>query len=351
MFEKLKSLFKREKQEEKKTYKYVSCEYVQHGFNVDYEDIKMCCFNCHEGGGRQILIDNYKGEMIDWNKFFKEKRKMRELNKHGIILERCKGCIFLKEREWDDEDYINYMVFNHWTQCNCKCKYCFTNEQSDFFNTRKNYNMYPVIKKLVDMGKVRGGGEIGFGGGEPALLPEFESMVHMLLDADCDNIRVHSSGVKYSPAIERGVAEGKLIVVVSVDSGTPETYENIKRVKHFEKVWENLARYAQSQTENKYKVKTKYIIYPPYNDNKEEVDKFFDLTVKAGIKSVVLDVEGGWYEHNKYKVPDYLYELLEYAENKTKELDMKFVEFYDRANHMKMHKEEYLKLRENADNQ
>ncbi len=342
----LKSFFT--KKQEKDKIKYVSCEYIQHGFNVDYEDIKMCCFNCHEGGGRQILIDNYHGEMIDWNKFFKEKRKMREMNKKGIILERCKGCFFLKEREWDNEDYINYMVFNHWTQCNCKCKYCFTNEQSDYFNTRKNYNMYPVIKKLADMGKIRGGGEIGFGGGEPALLPEFEPLLNLLLDSGCDNIRVHSSGVKYSKAIERGLAEGKVTLVVSVDSGTSETYTNIKRVNHFNKVWENLKQYADSQTFDKYKAKTKYIIYPGFNDKKEELDKWFDLTVKAGIRSVVLDVEGGYYENNKYNIPNELYELLEYAEKRTKELDMKNVEFYDRAKHMRLHKEEYKKLRENA---
>jgi len=342
MLEKIKKLFNKE---EKKT-KYLSCEYVQHGFNADYEDIKMCCFNCHEGGGRQILIDNYDGRMINWNKFFKEKRKMRELNRQGIILERCKGCIFLKEREWDDEDYINYMVFNHWTQCNCKCKYCFTNGQSDFFNTRKNYNIYPVIKKLADMGKIRGGGEIGFGGGEPALLPEFEPMVNLLLDCGCDNIRVHSSGVKYSKAIERGLQEGKLTLVVSVDSGFEETYTNIKQVNHFKKVWENLAEYASHQGENKYKAKTKYIIYPGYNDNKKEFDKFLELTLNAGIKSMVLDVEGGWYEQNKYNVPDYIYELLDYASDKTKEADMKFVEYYDRASHMRTHKDEYIKLRD-----
>ena len=345
MLEKIKSLFKKKNG---KPQRYVSCEYIQHGFNVDYEDIKMCCFNCHEGGGRQILIDNYKGQMIDWNKFFKEKRKMRELNKKGIILDRCKGCFFLKEREWDDEDYINYMVFNHWTLCNCKCKYCFTNEQSDFFNARENYNMYPVIKKLVDMGKVRGGGEIGFGGGEPTLLPEFEPMLNMLMDAGCDNIRVHSSCVKYSDAIERGLREGKVTLVVSVDSGTAETYTNIKRHNHFNKVWENLERYASAQGENKYKAKTKYIIYPGYNDNKEELDKWFDLTVKAGIKSVVIDVEGGWYITNKYNIPDYMYELLEYATKRTEELGMKFVEYYDRANDMRIHKDEYIKLRDNA---
>ncbi len=344
MLEKIKSFFAKKPN---KPMKYVSCEYIQHGFNVDYENIKMCCFNCHEGGGRQILIDNYKGEMIDWNKFFKEKRKMRELNKKGIILEKCKGCFFLKEREWDDEDYINFMVFNHWTQCNCKCKYCFTNEQSDFFNSRENYNMYPVIKELAKMGKIRGGGEIGFGGGEPALLPEFEPMMNMLMDAGCDNIRVHSSCVKYSQAIERGLREGKVTLVCSVDSGTSETYQNIKRVPHFDTVWKNLAKYAAAQGENKYKAKTKYIIYPDYNDNKEEIDKWFDLTVKSGIKSVVLDVEGGWYINNKYNVPDKIYELLEYAANKTEELGMKFVEYYDRANDMRIHKEEYKKLKTN----
>ena len=37
MFERIKSLFSREE----KNKKYLSCEYIQHGFNVDYEDIKM----------------------------------------------------------------------------------------------------------------------------------------------------------------------------------------------------------------------------------------------------------------------------------------------------------------------
>ena len=32
--------------------------------------------------------------------------------------------------------------------------------------------------------------------------------------------------------------EGKVTLVCSVDSGTPETYVNIKRVPHFNKVWE-----------------------------------------------------------------------------------------------------------------
>ena len=198
------------------------------------------------------------------------------------------------------------------------------------------------------MGKIRGGGEIGFGGGEPALLPEFEPLLNLLLDSGCNNIRVHSSGVKYSRAIERGLRENKLTLVVSVDSGTSETYQNIKRVNHFDKVWENLALYASKQGTDKYRVKTKYIIYPGFNDNREEFDKFLDITLKAGIKSMVLDVEGGWYEWHKHEVPSYMYDLLEYAGSETDKAGMKNVEYYDRANHMRSHKEEYGKLRKNG---
>ena len=71
-FANIKKLFQRNKERKR----YLSCEYIQHGFNADYEDIKMCCMNTHEGGGRQVLIPDYYGETIDWDKFFEEKRQM-----------------------------------------------------------------------------------------------------------------------------------------------------------------------------------------------------------------------------------------------------------------------------------
>lgn len=313
---------------------------MQHGFNIDYSDIKMCCFNCHEGGGRQVLIDNYDGRLINWKKFFKDKRKMRELNKKGIILERCKGCIFLKEQEWDNEDYIDYIVFNHWTKCNCKCSYCFTEGSWDHFATRENYNMFPVIKDMAKRKLLRPGGEIGFGGGEPAILEEFEPIVNLLLDYGMDNIRVHSSGIKYSQAMARGIAEGKLNVIVSVDAGTEETYIKIKRVPCFEKVWENIKEYAASQTENKGLARTKYIIIPGINDTVEELEKWFQLTVEARVKWIVLDIEGGWYEQNKDNIPNHIYDLLEYGLKRAKELEMINCELYDRASHMKRNKKD-----------
>ncbi len=318
--------------------KYLSCEYIEHGMNVDYDCIRLCCFNCHEGGGRQVLIDKYNGETIDWTKFFKEKKKMRELCAKGQIPERCKGCFFLKEREWDDEDYLSWIVFNHWTQCNCKCVYCFTYGATDYYTKRENFNMLPQIINLAKKGKLRGGGEIGFGGGEPAILKEFDPLVNLLLDNGCDNIRVHSSGIKYSKAIERGVNEGKLIVAVSVDSSSKEIYEKIKQVPTYDAVWKNIRAYAASQGENKYKAKTKYIIMPGINDIDEEYKRWIDMSCEAGVRSIIIDIEGAWYQTNKHNIPEHIYEMIEYGESYAKSLGMDNIELYDRARDAMVHR-------------
>ena len=337
ILDKIKKLFKKEPV----VSRYLSCEYIEHGMNIDYdENVKLCCFNTHEGGGRQILIKDYKGQKINWNKFFKEKRKMRDRARRGQIPERCKGCFFLKEREWDSEDYLSWIVFNHWTQCNSKCIYCFTNGNNDYYNTKECFDMLPQIQDLAKRKKLRGGGEIGFGGGEPTILHEFEPLVNVLLDNGCDNIRVHSSGIKYSKAIERGVREGKLIVVISVDSSTKETYEKIKRVPAFDAVWKNIRAYAAAQGEDKYKAKTKYIIVPTVNDNMEEYKRWIDMSFEAGVRSIIIDIEGGWYHNNRHNIPEHIYEMIDFGQSYAESLGMKNIELYDRAKDALVHRDE-----------
>ena len=69
--------------------------------DFEHERLETCCFTCHSGGGHITLNPEYKGEMIDWGKFFELKRKYREEHKKGNILPNCTGCIFLEEKEWE----------------------------------------------------------------------------------------------------------------------------------------------------------------------------------------------------------------------------------------------------------
>ena len=99
------------------------------------------------------------------------------------------------------------------------------------------YNVVPVIEDLVNKGYLRNGGEIAFGGGEPTIYPEFDDLINLFTRSGIDFMRVHSSGIKFSPAIENAIRQGALNVVVSIDSACPETYRRIKRVDCFEKSW------------------------------------------------------------------------------------------------------------------
>ena len=60
-------------------------------------------------------------------------------------------------------------------------------------------------------------------------------------------------------------------------------------------------------------MKTKYIIIPEINDNKEEILKYFDLTERHGVSNVAFDVELTWFAENRDNIPQSLYDLVEFT--------------------------------------
>lgn len=312
---------------------YTSCHWLQHGLSFENDHIEMCCLCCHKGGGRLYIKENYNGKGVNWEDIFSLKEKFIQENKNGIIDPRCEGCFNLVRRGWEDEQkYINYIHFNHWTHCNSDCIYCYTKWDKKAFNSRPHYKVLPMIKDLFKKKLFRPGGEITFAGGEPTILNEFEDLIKFLLKNGADRITVHSSGIKYSKAIEKGIKEQKLSVCLSADAGTREVYKAVKRVDKFDKFWENAKKYAKAQNkiENKIYVETKFILIPEVNTYKEEIDKWLDLTLQAGIKSVVVDIENDYCKElraeNKER-PAYLVELCDYIIHRTKELDLNLVDY------------------------
>lgn len=312
---------------------YTSCHWLQHGLSFENDHIEMCCLCCHKGGGRLYIKENYNGKGVSWEDIFKLKEKFIEENKNGIIDKRCEGCFNLVNRGWEESaQYINYIHFNHWTHCNSDCIYCYTKWDKKAFNSRPHYKVLPMIKDLFKKKLFKPGGEITFAGGEPTILNEFEDLVMFLLKNGADRITVHSSGIKFSKAIEKGIKEKKLSVCLSADSGTREMYKTVKRVDKFDKFWQNTKKYAEAQKdiEDKIYVETKYILIPEVNTQKDEIDKWLDLTVNAGIKSVVVDIENDYCKElrdtNQAK-PDFLVDLGNYIIQKTKEYGLNLVEY------------------------
>ena len=314
--------------------KYTSCGYIEHGIDFEHRKLTTCCFTCHSGGGGIDIAQNYQGELVDWDKLFEEKRKMREAHKAGNLTPNCVGCVFLQEKDWDDEDYIDRLQFNYWVKCNSKCIYCYAENHKNIYEHMIPYNVVPVIEDLINRGLLRNGGEISFGGGEPTIYPELDDLINLFTKSGITNMRIHSSGIKFSPAIENAIREGALNVVVSVDSSSRKTYKRVKRVDCYDRVMENIKRYAQAN-QNGYSMATsKYIVIPHVNDNISEVENWIQNTLQAGSRWLALDIEDVWYKRNRTHIPEYYLDLINYVINRAKDLDMK-IELYDRARGLK----------------
>ena len=147
-------------------------------------------------------------------------------------------------------------------------------------------------------------------------------------------MRVHSSGIKFSPAIENAIKEGALNVVISIDSSCSSTYKRIKRVDCYDKVVENIKKYAQANTNGYSLMTTKYIIIPHINDNIAEIENWIQLTRNLGSRWLALDIEDVWYKMNRSHIPSYYLDLVNYVIDRAKDLNMK-IELYDRAKGLK----------------
>ncbi len=318
--------------------KYTSCKWLESGVCFDNgvygSNVKLCCYMSAPGGGNSMIIEGYKGEKIDWGKFFKIKEEYRNIQKSGDTVPGCRGCVFLEEKEWPQINYINNIIFDHFTKCNCACTYCYTEDDKKKYNSLKTYNIYPIIKDMFDKKIIHPGGAIGFGGGEPTILPEFDKLIDLFLKNGFDDMRVPSSGIKYSKMIEKGISTGQLSVVVSIDSSSKETYKRIKQINSFDKVCKNLKKYAKAQ-KNSYNVISKYIIIPNINDTKEEIDNWLKFNIENNIKIVVIDIENSWLtKYRNYKPDEEVVNLIKYVIEKTKEMHFARLEICDRAKYL-----------------
>lgn len=324
--------------EEHNTQKYISCKWLESGVCFDTgvygSNVKLCCYMSAPGGGNSMIFEDYHGEKIDWEKFFKIKNDYRNIQKSGKTVDGCVGCVFLEEKEWEQKDYIDNIIFDHFTKCNCACKYCYTEEDKKKYNTLKTYNIYPIIKDMFDKKIIRRGGAIGFGGGEPTILPEFDKLINLFLKNGFRNMRVPSSGIKYSKIIEKGISTGQLSVVISIDSSSRETYKQIKQVDKFDLVCKNLKKYSKAQKYS-YNVISKYIIIPNINDNQTEIDNWLKFNKENRIERIVIDIENSWLTKYREEQPDErIVDLMKYVILKSKEMNFHCLEICDRARYL-----------------
>jgi organic radical activating enzyme len=302
--------------------KYKSCYWINSGLHFLKDGVRFCCYEYLHTNSENIIFPNYKGEKLDYTKYFEIKNTYKNMAKSGNVHPNCQNCIYLTEEEWSDDDYFDHFIFNHWQKCNSNCIYCI---QTLLPKSEKKlyYNVLPVIKDMKKNSLLKSTPQncVVFGGGEPTLLSEFDKLIDFFLKENFNNIRVNSSGIKYSKSLANAIKNNSASLVISPDSGSKSMYELIKRVKTFDVVWNNIKKYVKDTNQSN-NVIIKYIIIPKINDNKTEIDNFFNLILNSKVKKVSVSLEDHWYHKFYPNFPQHIYDILDYFMAKTKYYDL-----------------------------
>ena len=170
--------------------------------------------------------------------------------KKGNIVPECKNCVYLQEREWDDNPKFKWIQIAHWSECNCNCTYCYR-LQSNFEKPKKRYKIMPIIKELDKMNMLDYNGELAYSGGEPASLREFDDITNFFIKKGEKLIMVHTNAIKPVKSVLNGLKTDTMSVTVSVDCGDRQKFKQIKQVDAYNKVMDTLKKYVKAQGNDK----------------------------------------------------------------------------------------------------
>lgn len=201
----------------------------------------------------------------------------------------CVGCRFLVSTKMPERfvtNGISAISLHDFSGCNSHCVYCKGSEYFLPVDYVASGDHELLFKNLLDAGLIKPRTtRVDWGGGEPTLVDTFDRTVNYLCSKGIPEI-INTSGIRFSPAVERALKERLATVRVSVDSGTNETYARVKRNRHCDDVWETIARYAATGGD----LIAKYIIFS-MNSEPNEVESFVKRCKVAGVKRICISVD------------------------------------------------------------
>lgn len=245
------------------------------------DELSFCCWQtgpCVSAGKEKLNIDGLRALQ-------EELIKAMEMNCVPADSP-CAGCSQIREDYYPTERgawNVNYFGNNI---CNYRCIYCGLDHAAMCENRKSKYSMSEVLDALKQENVLQENYLLSLvTAGEPMLYP---NRAEVYKQFDGEFFTVDTNGYVYDPDLFALMNEKKVTIVDSIDAGTRETYKRIKGVDGFERVRQNLKRYAQASVGI---VVTKFIFIPGVNDFPEEVDGFIDFCVDVGASYAMAAIE------------------------------------------------------------
>ena len=261
-----------------------SCQDLQLSLFCTPNEIRTCCKRFFVDGkmkGDVSLVreEEMKHHLPDNEIILKAKRDLYRRINCGEETE-CTGCPFLEFKGWQPIDSldVSYLSLEYQTVCNMKCIYC---DDKYYGGEHEKYDIQELIHNLVDSHSLDNIQTIVWGGGEPVIDNSFEPLIKALAAKFPElKQRVITNGIIYSEMIKTLLERDQLVITTSIDAGTPDTFVAIRKSKQFDRVFENLQKYAQSHAHN---VTVKYIIMEGYNTAQHELMAFVEKCKECGL--------------------------------------------------------------------
>lgn len=182
-------------------------------------------------------------------------------------------------------------------KCNIKCRYCygaFTPANCNFY---KLGEIIPLFKTL----KARGVKVVELTGGEPTVNPQFNEIFNLACNT-FDNVTVMSNAVHFQKDTFDIFTRhrNKLSFSISIDGFSEETNAFQRQVKNtFTKTIENIT-YINRQIQPK----NIRVVYMLTNENKKELDSFYQFMAKEQIRNVIISIPEHIEDGRCYNLPD-----------------------------------------------
>lgn len=275
---------------------YKCCKYIQSGISFRHDAVSIC----NKVWGTKRYEDfniPYEGDF--YKKFLDVREKAIENCKNGILPhEGCQSCIYVEDKDWDDNAPFKEIELTHWVHCNCACCYCAMKPVTNGEISRKQNSpyvrMYPIVKKMLQENKIDQNAFFSITGGEVTMLKEFPDILKLLLKQKNTSYGfcLQTNGIEYEKLFAKALKkDNRSVIVISTDCASRELFRKMKRVDKFDNVVKNIKRYIKDSEPNGDGVVVKYIIMPNVNDNKEEIDKWIKLCKDLGVRTLQPAIE------------------------------------------------------------
>lgn len=276
-----------------------SCVLIERGLRITPDGINCCC-----GGGMLspllITADELSQGRFSFDLLVERRRNLfMAINGKGTTNPgMCMNCALVKEKKFADVDFehvggvdnkkagASSFILGLTNECNMRCIYCSINKNHNFVPL--SFDMVSILEKIKNQDRSLYSPNIELLGGEPTILPEFDSILAYLINNKFGHVYLTSNSLVYKQCVYDYLAQNQISLITSLDAGTPSSFKKIRGSHTMHRVMDNLIRYRNSGTRRMF---LKYIIGPwNLDDDNLYGFLFFVCAIKPNFLIISLDV-------------------------------------------------------------